>query len=237
MSALVGRVGRRRLRMLVAPTDTKRPAPGLLDRHPRLAMAGIGACAGAAAFVAGGPVAAVAGVLYPTLAVRALLRRRAAQRASEATARALDAVAMLAADLRAGAIPDDALAAVLPVLSAAGPAPVRRLAERVAGAWLVAESSGAPLAGLLDRLEADARGLDRIRREGAAQAAGAAATTWLLAALPVAGMALGYGIGADPVRILLHTPLGMASAGVALVFQLAGLAWSSRLARAIAEAA
>jgi tight adherence protein B len=226
------------LRVLVAaPVAGRSVSFGVAERHPGLAIAGVAACGGAAAFAVGGPVAAVAGALYPGLVVRAVLRRRAARRAGEATARALDAVAMLAADLRAGAVPDDALAAVAPVLSAAGPEPVRRLAERVAGAWLVAESSGAPLAGLLDRLEADARGLDRIRREGTAQAAGATATAWLLAGLPLAGIALGYGIGADPVRILLHTPIGMASAAVALLFQLAGLAWSSRLARAIGDAA
>ena len=38
-------------------------------------------------------------------------------------------------------------------------------------------------------------------------------------------------MGADPLRILLHTPIGAACAGVAVLLQLVGLAWTNRLAR------
>ncbi len=192
--------------------------------------------AGVAA-LAGGPVAGTAAAVYGTLAASMVLRRRRVRRAAEATARALDAVAVLAADLRAGVAAGTALGAALPALSVPDVEPVSRLVDRVTSCWEVAEAAGAPLADLLDRLEADARGLDRVKANAAAQAAGAGATAWLLAALPIAGVGVGYGMGTDPLRILLHTPVGGASAGLALLLQVAGMAWSGRLARGIAGAA
>lgn len=55
-----------------------------------------------------------------------------------------------------------------------------------------------------------------------------AATAWLLAALPLAGIGVGY-IGADQLRILLHAATGAGCALLALALQVAGLAWSRRL--------
>ncbi|MFD0824011.1 hypothetical protein ACFQ0D_38100, partial [Micromonospora zhanjiangensis] len=51
----------------------------------------------------------------------------------------------------------------------------------------------------------------------------------LLAVLPSGGVALGYVIGADPVQVLLHTPVGAGCALGAVVLQVAGLAWTARL--------
>lgn len=93
----------------------------------------------------------------------------------------------------------------------------------------LAEKTGAPLADLLERIEADARTTDRGLAAAAAQAAGARATALLLAALPLGGIALGYGIGADPVDVLLHTPIGAGCAFVAIVLQIVGLVWADRL--------
>lgn len=104
-----------------------------------------------------------------------------------------------------------------------------RLAELTAAVWRLAEQTGAPAADLVDRIEADARAADRSRATAAAQAAGARATALLLAALPIGGIALGYGIGVDPLRILLHTPSGAACAIGALLLQCGGLLWADRL--------
>jgi tight adherence protein B len=52
-----------------------------------------------------------------------------------------------------------------------------------------------------------------------------------LAGLPIAGIALGYGVGADPLHELLHTRIGAICAGLALALQVAGLGWADRLAR------
>ncbi len=93
----------------------------------------------------------------------------------------------------------------------------------------LADRTGAPLAELLERIEADARAADRGLAAAAAQAAGARATAWLLAALPIGGIGLGYAIGVDPVAVLLHTPVGGASAVGAVALQIGGLLWAERL--------
>jgi tight adherence protein B len=95
--------------------------------------------------------------------------------------------------------------------------------------WRLAERTGAPAADLVERIEADARAADRVAASAAAQAAGAQATALLLAGLPVGGIALGFAIGADPVGVLLHTPLGAACAIGAVVLQGGGLIWADRL--------
>ncbi len=118
---------------------------------------------------------------------------------------------------------------------AAGPctSPVdSRLRDLTAAVWRLAERTGAPVADLVDRIEADGRAADRGRAAAAAHAAGARATALLLAGLPAGGIALGYAIGVDPLRVLLRTPLGAACVAGALILQLGGLAWADRLAGA-----
>jgi tight adherence protein B len=107
--------------------------------------------------------------------------------------------------------------------------------QRVRAAVRVAEVAGAPLADLLDRLDADLRARRLVALHSAAQAAGATATSALLAALPVAGIGLGYALGVDPGHQLLHTRLGAGCVLAALALQLAGLAWVGRIARGATE--
>lgn len=104
-----------------------------------------------------------------------------------------------------------------------------RLDHLARAAVRLADQTGAPLAELLERIEADARSADRGLAAAEAQAAGARATALLLAALPLGGIGLGYGIGVDPVAVLLHTPVGGACAVVAIALQVAGLFWAERL--------
>jgi tight adherence protein B len=211
-------------------TALGRAAGGTGQRHPRptiLAAALTGAVTGG---LAGGPVLGATAAGYAALATRAALRRASARAEAAARARVLDDLSAIAADLRAGLPP----AAVLPTSHEATSA--RAAAERVqrltGAVWRLAERTGAPAADLVERIEADARAADRAHATAAAQAAGARATALLLAALPAGGIALGYAIGADPLAVLLHTPLGAACALGALVLQVAGLAWSDRLAAA-----
>ncbi|GAB3964882.1 hypothetical protein V1634_00780 [Plantactinospora veratri] len=174
--------------------------------------------------LAGGPVAALAVAAYTGMAVRGLLRRRAGRWAERAHRGQLDALCGLAADLRAGLPPSTVM------LAADGS---DRLAGLARSAVRLAEQTGAPLADLLERIEADARAMDRGLAAAEAQAAGARATAWLLAGLPAGGIALGYGIGVDPLAILLHTPIGAACAVGAVTLQLAGLFWAGRLSGAV----
>ncbi|SCG59281.1 tight adherence protein B [Micromonospora humi] len=172
---------------------------------------------GVGAFL-GGPVAAVVLTAYGTLAARAALRRREQRKADLAHRRDLDRLGAAAADLRAG----------LPADGAAHDG-TGRIARLCRAAVRLADRTGAPLADLLERIEADARAADRGLAAAAAQAAGARATAWLLAALPLGGIGLGYAIGVDPVAVLLHTPVGGGSAVAAVVLQIGGLLWAERL--------
>ena len=192
----------------------RRRVEWVVGRPRRLVLTTAGS-AGALGWLAAGPVAGVVGAVYGALAGRAYARRLAARRQAAARRRDLDDLCALAADLRAGLPP-----AVAPMLT-----PGR---ERSA-IFRLAERTGAPAAELFERVEADARTADRGRASAAAQAAGAQATALLLAALPVAGIAIGFSIGADPVQVLFHTPLGAGCAVGAALLQSAGLLWADRL--------
>jgi Flp pilus assembly protein TadB len=182
------------------------------------------------AVVLGGPVAGLVAGGYGAVAARLVSRRAAELLRTSQRVESLDLLAAAAADLRAGLPASTALAGL------AGPAgdPLR---SRAGAAVVLAERTGAPLADVLERIEADARGADRARATAAAQTAGARATAWLLAGLPLGGIGVGYAIGADPLAVLLHTPIGAACAAGAVGLQLVGLAWTGRIIRAASGAA
>jgi tight adherence protein B len=101
----------------------------------------------------------------------------------------------------------------------------------VAACWQVAVDGGAGLADGLDRI-ADALRADREQREDLrAQLAAPRSTVALLALLPVFGLVLGGGLGADPVGILLRTPAGLGCLAVGGLLEWAGLAWTARITR------
>jgi tight adherence protein B len=221
------------------PARLHRPAPALAllgwaARHRWRASTLVAAPISAAvSFFAGDTAGLITGV-YAATAIVIVAGRQVERARVAAFERGLDAVARLAAELRAGADPEVAVARVLPAVRGADGGP-GRLAVRVTAATTVAEQTGAPLSELLDRLEADAGASARVRAVAAAHAAGARATAWLLAALPVAGVALGFAIGADPLHVLLHTPVGAAAALLAVGLQLAGLVWIRHLGRQIGD--
>lgn len=108
----------------------------------------------------------------------------------------------------------------------------------LAGLWTglaacvsVSERSGAPLAGVLGRYAAQLEsGLDsQAARETAM--AGPQATVRLLTWLPVGGLGLGYLLGADPVGVLLGSPLGWLAGTAGVGLSLAGRFWSRALVR------
>ncbi|TWG09673.1 hypothetical protein FHU34_12121 [Micromonospora taraxaci] len=198
---------------VIAGARTMRPTARVLPLAGLLG-GGVGA-------VVGGPVTAVALASYGTLAVRAALRWRTNRSTEQVRRRGLDQLCGLAADLRAG-LP------VPHVLDVAADGP-DRLRQLISAAVRLADRTGAPLAELVERIEADARATDRGLAAAAAQAAGARATAWLLAALPVGGIGLGYGIGVDPVAVLLHSRVGGACAVLAVALQVVGLLWAERL--------
>lgn len=195
------------------------------SRSPTRVLPLVGLLGGGVGAVVGGPVAAVVVAGYCTLAVRAVLRWRANRSAERTRRRGLDQLCGLAADLRAGlSVPH-----ALEVATAGEREGPDRLRHLTSAAVRLADRTGAPLAELVERIEADARATDRGLAAAAAQAAGARATAWLLAALPIGGIGLGYGIGVDPVAVLLHSTVGGVCAVLAVALQVVGLLWAERL--------
>jgi tight adherence protein B len=84
----------------------------------------------------------------------------------------------------------------------------------------------------LDGVRAGLRAEEEQRRRVAAELAAPKATARLLAGLPVLGVGMGYLMGADPVGLLVSTPVGAALLVTGLAFETAGLLWVGRIARA-----
>jgi len=202
-------------------------------RHPGRSIAVCAASAGVCGAVVAGPVAGALVAVYGACGVGVGLRGWRGRTEARSRRSAVDAVMALAAELRAGLPVGAAFATAAPALT--GPGAVGEdaamVARRVAAAVQLAETSGAPLADVLDRLDVHLRTADRARATAAAQAAGARVSALLLAVMPAAGAGLGVMVGADPLRMLLHTPLGASCLFGAVVLQLAGLVWSARLSR------
>jgi tight adherence protein B len=189
-------------------------------------IVGTAVVAAAGAGTAGGPGAAAVAAVYGGGAAGLELRRRRADRDAKAVSATLDTVTEMAAELRAGAAP-------VVVVEAAGPVLAATPSERtsVLAACEVSERTGAPLADVLDRVEGYLRQSNRLRQSVAAHRAGTRATAVLLAVLPAAGVAVGYGIGADPLRLLFHSTAGAACVAAACVLQVGGLLWTERLSK------
>ncbi|MFJ1750961.1 type II secretion system F family protein [Streptomyces sp. NPDC088116] len=193
------------------------------------------------------------------LAVPLVRRRLKARETRRVRERRGDGIVALcgatAAELRAGLQPVQALlaatratgglggaeAAVLAAARFGGDVPgALRQAAREPGAdglvglaacWRVSVDGGAGLADGLDRLESALRA-ERDQQEGLrAQLAGAWSTVVVLALLPVVGLAMGWALGADPLRVLLHTPAGLGCLAVGGLLEGTGLWWAARIVR------
>ena len=200
-----------------------------------------------------GPVAAaVAGAAAAVLSRVVAGRRRLAETAHE-RAGALDALSLLGAELRSGRPAADALEAaaglavgrigaalrgaagavrlggdVGAALSVEGSA-VPEVLRGLAACWLVCSTAGSGLAAGVERLEEGLRAAEAQRRAIESELAGPRATAGVLAVLPVAGLALAAALGARPLHVLLHTPVGLACLLGGLLLDGAGVLWTRRL--------
>lgn len=245
-SAWLVATGDRRPWQRLAPAATVRP------RRPWLAL-GVGAAAVAAVrlplpLVVAGAVTAAGGwrwrgrqraaaavtasetaaveVAYALAAqLRCGQRPAAALRAASETAGPLHAVLLQAADEldRGGALDRD-------LFTRAGTD--RRRLRALGSAWAATAASGAPAALVLERLAETFDHDDRARAELDALLAGPRATTAVLALLPAAGLLLGQSIGAHPLRLLLHSPLGWSLGAAAAALDAVGLLWMRRIGSA-----
>jgi tight adherence protein B len=231
----------------------RRPAVELSARSgvPTPAAAGTGAAALAAALST--PLVAVLAGVLGWLAAGAWNRRRDRATGEQRLVGLVGGLSALAADLRSGrslVAATDAAAAACgdertgAALIRAVRVPDQPAAEeggalggpldRLSGAVLLSGRTGCSLADVLSSVEDDLRARHRAELELRSATAGPRAGALLLAGLPVLGLAMGSGVGADPWRVLTTTGTGqvLLVAGVAL--ELTGVAWSSRLvARAV----
>lgn len=163
---------------------------------------------------------------------------------------------ILAAELRAGRPPADALASSVaridpvvaaefaPLANVAWPGEdptlaLRTMAHRpgnaglgyLAACWRVSSGTGAGLAGVVERL-ADSLAQDEAQRqEFSAQLAGPRSTALLLSVLPGAGVVMATLVGASPVAFLFTTPLGWGCLLGGTALNAAGVCWINRMAR------
>ena len=200
-----------------------------------------------------GFVLAVAAALLASTATRlALLRRR--RRAALRTSRlVVEGCAVLAANLRIGMVPTQALA------GAAGGCPLLRPAHEtllmggdvatvwlrqasdpgagglreLARAWQVAHRTGASLTSTLDQVAAGQSADLSLQAVVNSELAASRATGKLMAALPLLGVGMGYLLGGDPVSWLLAGLAGWICLLVGVALACAGVWWIESLARRV----
>ena len=104
--------------------------------------------------------------------------------------------------------------------------------SRLVDGLRLSQASGCALADVVAAVESDLARSGQQRAELRAAAAGHRATVALLAGLPILGLVMGSGIGADPLHVLTGTPLGTALLLGGVGLELLGLAWSRRITAA-----
>lgn len=195
-------------------------------------------------------LALIAGTVL-SLVLRQRRQRRAWQRA-EAIA---ESSQLLAGLLRVGHVPGSALALasaetdVFAEAAAAGRVggsltatwqrqslePGGEGLAQLAAAWQVCEASGASLTDTLDALADHLDSIRRVDRVVAAELSAPKATGRMLAALPFAGLALGFAIGGDPFAFLIGSPVGQGCLVVGVALACGGVWWIERIAGSAVE--
>jgi tight adherence protein B len=239
---------RSRLRGLSARAGPARAAPAFLGRLP-LPLVAAGTTVAVVAAVSTPLVAGVAGVLAG-VAGRAWTRRRSAEAEEARLIALIQGLGALSAELRTGRSLEAAIRAAASAcgneqtgraLLGAVRAPEQSPAgdgeglagplARISAAVQVSGRTGCSLAEVVSAVEDDLRHRHRHEQELRSATAGPRAGALLLAGLPVLGLAMGSGVGADPWKVLTTTGTGqmLLVAGVGL--ELAGVAWAGRLVR------
>jgi tight adherence protein B len=212
--------------------------------------AAVGGAVAVAAAVSTPLVAALAGVVAAAACRTWVLGRRAG-RADERLAEVAEGLGALAAELRSGrsldaaadtaaaACGDEASGRALAravggqgVASADGqPDAAAAALDRISAAVRLSVRTGCSLAVVLAAVEDDLRARRRADQELRTATAAPRAAAALLAGLPVFGLLMGSGVGADPWQVLTTTGTGQVLLVAGVGLELAGLAWSRGLVR------
>jgi tight adherence protein B len=214
----------------------------------------VAAIAGLVGALVSTPLVAVLGSVAGFLGARWWLSARADRQADGRLRSLADGLGALAADLRSGrsleaavgaaavACADDECGRALTTGVRAPGAPLAGSADpvladafvRIGAAVALSARTGCSLAAVAGAVEDDLRGRHRLRLELRAATAAPRASAALLAGLPLLGLAMGSGIGADPWGVLTGTGVGQVLLVTGVGLEAAGLAWSRRLiARAV----
>jgi tight adherence protein B len=208
----------------------------------------VAAVAAAAGAIVGTPLVGLLAGVVGFLGARTWLAGRVQARAEEQVLALTEGLAALSAELRAGRslaaasdaavgacgdISGPALSRALrdPDTAPAGDGPVAEALARIAAGVRLSSRTGCSLAVVAAAVEDDLRARRRHRDELRAAVAAPRASALLLAGLPVLGLAMGSGIGADPWGVLTTTGVGQVLLVVGVGLELAGIAWSGRLVR------
>jgi tight adherence protein B len=194
------------------------------------------------------PLVAALAAAGAAAGVRAWSRRGATAQVDASLRGLADGLGALAADLRSGRSLVDAAAAAEQacgdpragrslvravrtpeVAPAEAPGEIADALARIAAATGLSTRTGCSLAAVATAVEDDLRARARHRAEMRAATAGPRASAVVLAGLPVLGLLMGSGVGADPWRILTATGAGQALLVGGVALEAAGLAWSRRL--------
>jgi tight adherence protein B len=237
-------------------------APALVARRDRHEPRGVSLRVRTAVAVAGGLVAglmigglevAVPAGLAAGLVVMTRFRARMRRQVRGTETEVLQACLLLAAELRSGAHPHQAVvvaaaewpdllgtvarrseagAEVSAALREAAIRPGRSALSGVAAGWEVSERTGAALSDMLTAVADSLRAEATARREADAQLSSVRVTARLLAFLPVGTLVLFSGGDGGALRFLISNPYGLACLGAAAVLVAVGLWWIDRLVRA-----
>ncbi|RZU34280.1 type II secretion system F family protein [Blastococcus saxobsidens] len=245
---------RHRVRQVTPAVAGSRTGPAVpLPVAAAVLAAGIGS-------VLSTPLVAALAAACAALAVRGWRSRRAEAVEGARLAVLAESLAALAAELRAGrllgeaaegvaeACPDRECAAAL-LRAVRGSPPQREpgggehdesdgltgALARLSAAVALSARTGCSLATVVSAVEDDLRARLRRRRELLVATAGPRSSARLLAGLPVLGLALGSGAGADPWGVLTTTGTGQALLVGGVALEVAGIAWTGRLVRRIAR--
>jgi tight adherence protein B len=253
LAVLVWPDGRARRRVRLRAIGGARAGTGRSrDGHGELPVPAAAAAASAAvAAVLSTPLVAGLAAVAAFLCARSWTARRLERRAEERLRSLTEGLGALAADLRSGrsfsAATEAAVAACADAESATALARALRAPgvtpptgqdgeltaalDRVSAGVLLSARTGCSLAAVTAAVEDDLRARQRLRQELRTATAAPQASAMLLAGLPVLGLAMGSGVGADPWRVLTTTGTGQVLLVVGVALELAGLSWSGRLVR------